>query len=127
MAVHSNIRVFAGTVADPFFIDLGAAFDSLNFRPSAGGGVLSSAQDADDQLNSAPNSVAGFNVNTIAIEVPITLLTSDGAIHPATDPKAVIGAWAATSRPGTRSRFANPQALPKTLASWLRSSALAIH
>ena len=42
--------------------------------------LLPPAQDADDQLNSAPDSVAGFNVNTIAIEVPITLLTSDGAI-----------------------------------------------
>jgi hypothetical protein len=28
----SDIRVFAGTVADPFFIDLGATFDSLNYR-----------------------------------------------------------------------------------------------
>ncbi len=28
----NSISVFAGTVADPFFIDLGAAFDSLNFR-----------------------------------------------------------------------------------------------
>src|SRR4051794_7597699 len=28
----SDIRVFAGTVADPFFIDLGAAFDTFNFR-----------------------------------------------------------------------------------------------
>jgi Domain of unknown function (DUF4331) len=93
-----DIRVFAGTVADPFFIDLGATFDSLNFRPAAGGGVLSPAQDANDQLNSAPNSVAGFNVNTIAIEIPIELLTSDGAIHGATNPKAVIGAWATTSR-----------------------------
>jgi hypothetical protein len=44
-----GIRVFAGTVADPFFIDLGATFDSLNFRASAGKGVLSPAQDADDQ------------------------------------------------------------------------------
>jgi hypothetical protein len=94
----SDIRVFAGTVADPFFIDLGAAFDSLNFRPSAGGGVLTSAQDADNYLNLAPNSVAGFNVNTIVIEVPIWMLTSDGAVHPATDPKGTIGAWAATSR-----------------------------
>jgi Domain of unknown function (DUF4331) len=94
----SDIRVFAGTVADPFFIDLGATFDSLNFRPAAGGGVLTPAQDANDQLNSAPNSVAGFNVNTIAIEIPIALLTSDGAKHAATDPKAVIGAWATTSR-----------------------------
>jgi len=94
----SDIRVFAGTVADPFFIDIGATFDSLNFRTAAGGGVLTAAQDADDRLNLAPNAVSGFNVNTIAIEVPISLLTSDGAMHPATDPKATIGAWATTSR-----------------------------
>ena len=99
-----NIRVFAGTVADPFFIDLGAAFDSLNFRTSAGGGVLTKEQDADDYSNIAPNSVAGFNVNTIAIEIPINLLTSDGAIHAATDPKGTIGAWATTSRTQTTIR-----------------------
>ena len=94
----SDIRIFAGTVADPFFIDLGAAFDSFNFRTGAGGGVLTTAQDKDNYLNLAPNAVAGFNVNTIVIEVPIRLLTRDGAIHPATDPKGTIGAWATTSR-----------------------------
>jgi hypothetical protein len=95
----SDIRVFAGTAADPFFIDLGATFDSLNYRAGKGVEALTPAQDADDRLNSAPNSVAGFNVNTIAIEVPIRLLTSDGAMHAATDPKGTIGAWATTSRP----------------------------
>lgn len=94
----SNVTVFAGTVADPFFIDLGAFFDSLNFRTAAGGGVLSKAQDRHDDKNYAPNSLSGFNVNTIAIEVPISMLTSDGAMHPATDPRATIGAWATTSR-----------------------------
>jgi hypothetical protein len=94
----SDIRVFAGTVADPFFIDLGAAFDSFNFRAGAGGGVLSASQDKDDLMNTAPNTVAGFNVNTIAIEVPITMLTSDGKAHPATDTQATIGAWGTTSR-----------------------------
>jgi Domain of unknown function (DUF4331) len=94
-----DIRVFAGTVADPFFIDLGAAFDSFNFRMGAGGGVLTAAQDKDDHLNLAPNAVSGFNVNTIAIEVPIAYLTSDGAIHKASDVKATIGTWATTSRP----------------------------
>jgi hypothetical protein len=91
--------VFAGTVADPFFIDLGAAFDSFNFRAGAGGGVLTAAQDKDDHLNLAPNAVSGFNVNTIAIEVPIAYLTVDGNQHPATDVRATIGAWATTSRP----------------------------
>jgi Domain of unknown function (DUF4331) len=95
---NGGVRVFAGTVADPFFIDLGAAFDSFNFRTAAGGGVLTAAQDKDNYLNLAPNAVSGFNVNTIAIEVPINLLTSDGNEHPATDPKATIGAWATTSR-----------------------------
>jgi hypothetical protein len=94
----SDIRVFAGTAADPFFIDLGATFDSLNYRAGTGVESLTAAQDADDQLNSAPDSVAGFNVNTIAIEVPIRLLTSDGAIHSAADPKGTIGTWATTSR-----------------------------
>jgi hypothetical protein len=98
----NGVKVFAGTVADPFFIDLGAAFDSFNFRAnSASGvaGVLTAAQDADDQTNIAPNSVSGFNVNTIVIEVPITMLTADGQKHPATDANATIGSWATTSRP----------------------------
>jgi len=96
----SDIRVFAGTVADPFFIDLGAAFDTFNFRNTGSGvpGVLTAAQDKDNHLNLAPNAVSGFNVNTIVIEVPIRLLTSDGQLHKATDIKATIGAWATTSR-----------------------------
>ena len=83
----NGIRVFAGTVDDPFYIDLGAAFDTLNFRPSAFGtgvpGVLTDDQDSTDNKNFAPDAVAGFNVNSIAIEVPIALLTKDGATHPA--------------------------------------------
>jgi hypothetical protein len=96
-----DIRVFAGTVADPFFIDLGAAFDTFNFRNTGSGvpGVLTAAQDKDDHLNLAPNAVSGFNVNTIVIEVPIRMLTSDGKVHPSTDTKATVGAWATTSRP----------------------------
>ena len=98
-SAYDDINVFAGTVADPFYIDLGASFDTLNFRAAAGGGVLTPAQDANDKVNLAPNSVSGFNVNTIAIEVPISVLTSDGQRHPATDVAATIGAWATTSRP----------------------------
>lgn len=98
-----GIRAFAGTVDDPFWIDLGAAFDSLNFRALPNGtgvpGVLTPAQDADDKHNFASDDVAGFNVNAIAIEVPITLLTYDGKHHAASDPLATIGTWGTTSRP----------------------------
>ena len=103
----NGIKVFAGTVDDPFYIDLGAAFDSFNFRTTAFGtgipGVLTDAQNNADSKNFAPDDVAGYNVNTIAIELPITLLTKDGLSHPATDALAVIGTYATTSRPSTKS------------------------
>jgi hypothetical protein len=98
----NGIRVFAGTVDDPFFIDLGAAFDSLNFRKGTDrtiAGVLTAAQDAADNVNTAPDFVSGFNVNTIAIEVPIAMLTRTGTQVAASDPAATIGVWCTTSRP----------------------------
>ncbi len=97
--LNNGVKVFAGTVDDPFYIDLGAAFDSLNFRTAAGGGVLSAAADANDHVNTAPDYVSGYNVNTIAIEVPISMLTKTGNIEAKTSPAATIGAWGTTSRP----------------------------
>ena len=93
----NGVRVFAGTVDDPFYIDLGAAFDSLNFRMNVGG-ILSRAEDADDTHNYAPDAVAGFNVNSIVLEVPITMLTVDGQIHRASEKQAVIGTYGETDR-----------------------------
>ena len=111
-----GIKVFAGTVDDPFYIDLGAAFDTLNFRPSASGisvpGVLSDTQDADDTRNFAADRVAGFNVNTIAIELPTSMLTRDGSLHSANDPLATIGTYATTSRPRTKVQPSVPGGLP---------------
>jgi hypothetical protein len=75
-----GIRVFAGQRDDPFFIDLGAAFDTLNLR-SPGTDMLS-----------------GFNVNTIALEVPAGLLTRDRK-SPAQTAQPKLGAYASTSRP----------------------------
>lgn len=112
----NGIRVFAGTVDDPFYIDLGAAFDTFNFRTSAFGtgvpGVLTDAQDGDDTRNFAPDAVAGFNVNTIAVEIPITLLTSDGALHAANNPKALLGTYGTTSRPRTKVLPSQPGGKP---------------
>lgn len=106
--VQSGVRVFAGTVEDPFWIDLGAAFDSLDFRPDAFEtgvpGVLGDDQDANDETNFAPDDVSGFNVNAIAIEVPISMITQDGQPHVASDPLATIGAWGTTSRSRTVTR-----------------------
>jgi hypothetical protein len=95
--LDNGISVWAGTADDPFFIDLGAFFDSVNFR-SGTGPILSSAIDADDTHNYAPDAVGGYNVNSIVLEVPITMLTVDGKIHSAGDKQAVIGTYGSTAR-----------------------------
>ncbi len=96
----TGISVFAGTVDDPFFIDLGAAFDTGNFRAGASGipGVLASSDDTAN-ANFASDTVSGFAVNAIAIEVPVEMLTSTGKIEPATSTAATIGIWGSTLRP----------------------------
>lgn len=102
--LEQGIRVFAGTTDDAFYIDLGAAFDSLNFRVIPGAtstgvsAVLSEAQDAADDARLVPDDVSGYNVNTIAIQVPIRLLTRDGSLPDAGDTEATIGTWGTTSR-----------------------------
>jgi hypothetical protein len=120
----SGIRVFAGTVDDPFYIDLGAAFDTFNFRPSAFStgvpGVFSDAQNNAEDKNFAPDDVAGFNVNTIAIELPIALLTHDGLQHTAGEAKAVIGTYATTSRPRTKAFSYKPGGKPKLANSYVQ-------
>ena len=93
----NGITVWAGTADDPFFIDLGAFFDSVNFRKGTGP-ILSPSIDADNTHNYAPDAVGGYNVNSIVLEVPIAMLTVDGKIHPATDKQAVIGTYGSTSR-----------------------------
>jgi len=90
-------KVFAGTVDDPFWIDLGAAFDTLNLRTTVAPGALSPAQDAAN-VNFASDTVSGYAVNALAIEVPVTLLTRTGNVEPATSTAATIGVWATTSR-----------------------------
>jgi uncharacterized protein DUF4331 len=92
-----GVKVFAGQRQDPFYIDLGAVFDTLNLRRMPP--VLSPLEDATDNVNSfGVDTLAGFNVQTIAIELPASMITADakGAEQTAF-PK--IGGYAATYRP----------------------------
>ncbi len=90
-----SVKVFAGTTDDAFWIDLGGAFDTLNTHISP---VLTPAQNAATQ-NFAADTVSGYAVNSIAIEVPVAMLTRTGNVEPATSTAATIGVWATTSRP----------------------------
>jgi hypothetical protein len=94
----SGIKVFAGTTDDAFWVDLGGAFDTFNVRSSVAPGVLSAAQDAANE-NFAADTVSGYAVNTLAIEIPVHLLTRTGRVEPATATAATIGVWGTTSRP----------------------------
>ena len=94
----SGIKVFAGTTDDAFWVDLGGTFDTVNLRSSVAPGVLSAAQDAANE-NVAADTVSGYAVNTLAIELPASLLTRTGRVEPATSSAATIGVWGTTSRP----------------------------
>jgi len=95
-----GMRVFAGQRAETFYIDLGAVFDTLNLRrylPLLNG----PGEDADFVNPFGINRFANTNINTIAIEVPIQCLTSDGKALGATK-SPVIGLYASTSRQKVR-------------------------
>jgi hypothetical protein len=94
----NGVRVFAGTVDDPFWIDLGAAFDTFNLRSTVAPGILTAERDRSPN-NVAPDTVAGYAVNALAIEIPVEMLTSTGRVEAATAPAATIGVWGATLRP----------------------------
>lgn len=94
-----NVSVFAGTTDDAFWIDLGATFDTASFRTLDSGvpGVLTAEEDAALE-NFASDTVSGYAVNSIAVEVPVTMLTRSGRVEPATAAAATIGVWGTTSR-----------------------------
>lgn len=109
-SLPNGVNVFAGTVDDPFWIDLGATFDTLNLR-TLGSGIPAVLTDDEDKaaMNFASDTVSGYGVNAIAIEVPIEMLTRTGRVEAATVPAATIGAWGTTSRPRlTVRRSPNP-------------------
>jgi hypothetical protein len=102
-----GVSVFAGTVDDPFFIDLGSAFDTGNFHigPSGIPGVMNAAGQAPGTSTGGANgnfvadTVSGYAVNVLALQVPIKYVTSTGIVEPPTSPNATIGIGASTSRP----------------------------
>jgi len=81
--LQGGARVFAGQRDDPFYIDLGAVFDTLNLR------------------NPGTDMLSGFNVHTIALEIPASWLTKDSKDPEVTSfPK--LGAYANTYRRSVR-------------------------
>jgi hypothetical protein len=82
-------KVFVGQRDDPFFVDLGQTFDAVNFRPGVGTGNQGGGKD----------DVAGYNTNSIVLQVPEAQVTADGkAVSGPSAPNAVVGVWSSTER-----------------------------
>lgn len=90
-----NMKVFAGQRDEGFFVDLGSIFDLGALRPFQNLHLIPLSAAA------GKDGTKGFNVHTIAIQVPKSDLTRDGANPGAGDvmkPESVIGVWSAASR-----------------------------
>jgi hypothetical protein len=89
-----GVKVFAGQRSEGFYVDLGSIFDLLALRP-----FQSLHRFHPPESTSGVNATKDLNVNSIAIQVPKTALTSDGsAASDPTDPRSVIGVWATAGR-----------------------------
>lgn len=95
-AIHTlgdGVKVFAGQRGEGFFVDLGSIFDLGALRPFQHLHLIPLPAVA------GKNGTKGFNIHTIALQLPKTSLTRNGAAP--TDAMAassVIGIWATASR-----------------------------
>jgi hypothetical protein len=123
----NGVRVFAGQRDDPFYIDLAAVFDTLSLRSP--GPLLSAATDAVNANvpgASAIDTLAGFNIHEIAIELPASMLTKDGKSATETS-QPVLGAYANTMRQRVTvlSRGEGEGEGPRTEGDWVQVQRLA--
>jgi|GEM_PF-179720 len=101
-------KVYAGPADDPFFVDLGGAFDLGGFRKTGRDGL------------------AKMNVHSICVEVPISTLQKEGkTVAQASnilDGEFVIGVWASASRQQITTFTAGTE--PATSGNWIQVSRL---
>jgi hypothetical protein len=119
-AVHTlagGVKVFAGQRDDPFFVDLGSAFDLLGLRP------LNSAHAIPLPTAPGKDGLHGYNVHSIALQVPISMLTRTGTMpKSASDPDAIVGIWSTSYR--TKSRVLNGDGTMTPSGNWVQVSRL---
>jgi Domain of unknown function (DUF4331) len=85
--LSNGTKVFAGQRDDPFFVDLGTTFDSINFRDDTGA------------TGGGKDDLAGYGVHSIVMQIPEQLVTRDGRkVSSDKDDDAVVGVWASTER-----------------------------
>ena len=105
-------KIYCGPADDPFFVDLGGAFDLGGFRTVAQG---------------ARDGLAKQNCHSIVVEVPISSIQKAGKkTSQATsilDPEFIIGVYATASRPQITTLSTNGDK-PTTSGTWTQVSRL---
>ena len=91
--LSSGELVFAGQRAEGFYVDLGSIFDLADLRPFQNLHLIPTP------AQPGVNGTQGYNVHSIAIQIPKTHLTKDGS-NPTdpNDPRSVIGVYTSASR-----------------------------
>jgi len=88
-----GIKVFAGQRLEGFYVDVGSIFDLGVLRPFQNLHLIPTP------AKPGVNTLRGFNVHTLAIQVPIEQLTRDGSTpSDPLDERAVLGVWATANR-----------------------------
>jgi len=119
-AVHdlpTGETVFAGQRAEGFYVDLGSVFDLLDLRPFQNLHL--------NPLPPAPgvNGTNRLNIHSIALQVPINMLTSDGSTPTdPSDPRSVIGVYASANR--RKATILNGLLESSTAGPWVQVSRL---
>jgi Domain of unknown function (DUF4331) len=85
--LSNGTKLFVGPRNEPFFVDLGAAFDAINVRVGTG----NQGQGKDD--------FSGYNTSTTVLQIPERLVTRNGEpVQSMNDRNAVVGVWSSTER-----------------------------
>ncbi len=123
---NGGVKMFAGTREDPFFADTGSIFDLGALRPIQNNHLIPLP------ATGGVDILAGKNVHTIAMQLPIASITSGNITPTVVDSKtSVIGVRASTSRQRaesvTRLGLTSSTGLtPITTDRWVQVSRLAI-
>lgn len=94
-------RMFVGQRKDPFVVNVGEIFDLINTDPLG-------------PTNGEPDALAGANVTTLALEVPVACLTAGGS--------SIVGGWTTASLP--QGRLMNPAGGSRQGGAWTQVSRL---
>jgi hypothetical protein len=85
--LKDGTKLFVGTRDDPFFVDLGAAFDAINVRMGTG------------NQGAGHDDLSGYWTSSTVMQIPEQLITRDHQpVGSADAANAVVGVWSTTER-----------------------------